>query len=235
LSRSLGSFLSFLALLAVISAVGIWWMGSSVVTIAVDEERRTQPYYLLHLLKQSGGGAAAGAYFRKFSELAREEEGQLLWRGALAQLYTGRLADEYQDVSLFEFVRGGDLVQMLTSASYRTLTESSDPVLLGSGVAPHIQAGDQTLLVWLLEASTEEPDRSLALEGLSTTLSTHEGQIIWMTPVDVVAGEVVWSHLLLLGFPTPDLAQNWTLDPATATERALLKRFFVNEALLRLQ
>ena len=62
------------------------------------------------------------AYFQTFGSLLREEEAQLLWRGSLQALHSGRSQDEIGDVALIEFGgrlrRGPDADQQCLPGAY---------------------------------------------------------------------------------------------------------------------
>lgn len=228
LSRSFLSFVAFLAVLVLGVAALAWWVGPATVSLALDEERRGAPYYLIHLLDAED----ASGYFKAFGQLLREEEAQLLWRGGLRALHAGRSRDEMPDVAFIEFAGGGDVVQMLTSATYRRLTAARSPVLLGTPMAPGPIARDEILLLWLLE--TVEGVEAASLESLTGSAANHGGQLIWSAPVDVLEGDRLWDHVLLLAFPEEGDVQSWLADPHTATDRALARRFFQSDALLEL-
>ena len=74
MSRSLASFLIFLVALAGVSALGVWWLGADIASLAIDDSRRNQPYYLIHFATLDD---PADPYFRPGSppeEPDRDEE-----------------------------------------------------------------------------------------------------------------------------------------------------------------
>jgi uncharacterized protein (DUF1330 family) len=227
-NRSLLGFLLFLtALIAGFLLVG-WWVGPAMVSLALDEERRSTPYYLIHML----GEEAPQSYFQQFVTLLREEEAQLLWRGGLRALHKGRSRDEVADVAFIEFSEGGGVVQMMTSSSYRDLTESAVPILLGTEVAPGPIARDETLILWLLQLADGADKQSI--EQLTAAAARYDGQLVWSVAVDGLEGGRPWNHILLLAFPNAASVEDWLADPQTATDRALARRFFVDDAMLEL-
>jgi uncharacterized protein (DUF1330 family) len=228
LNRSLLSFLVFLAVLLVGFAIASWWVGPAMVTLAFDEDRRNQPYYLVHLITLEDDSG----YFQSLGQLLREEEAQLLWRGGLAMLHAGRSEDELRDLAFIEFSQGGGVVQMMTSSAYRDLTAANAPILLGATAAPGPIAQDETLLLWLFELTDRAAGDVVAL--LWESAAAYEGQLVWSTAVDVLEGDRGWSHLLLLAFPDGSAIEAWLGDPETATNRALLRRHYVSEALMEL-
>lgn len=228
MNRSLLSFLIFLAVLLVGFAVVGWWVGPTMVTLAFDEERRSEPYYLIHLITLS----EESTYFQSLGELLREEDAQLLWRGALTALYEGRSQDELEDVALIEFSEGSGVVQMMTSSTYRNLTKDRAPVLLGTAAAPGPIARDETLVLWLFELT--EGTKGEALVPLADSAAPYDGQLVWSTPVDVLEGDRPWSYVLMLAFPSRPAIEAWLADPQTSTDRALLHRHFEEEALMEL-
>lgn len=199
------------------------------VSLALDEERGSAPYYLIHLLDTED----PSGYFQEFGQLLREEEAQLLWRGSLQALHTGRTRDELRDVALLEFGAGSSVVRLMTSSAYRDLTGRNQPILIGSEVPPGPIAQDETLILWLLE--TAEGSGETALSGLTTTVADFGGQLIWSVPVDMLGGDRQWNHVLLLAFPDERAVTGWLADPATATDRAMTRREFVADAMLELQ
>jgi uncharacterized protein (DUF1330 family) len=228
LNRSLLGFLIFLVVLAGASAMVAVWVGPTMISLALDDERRNAPYYLVHLISLQ----EPAEYFSSFSQLLRQEEAQVLWRGGLSALHTGRSADELADVAIVEFAAGSAVVQMLSSASNRDLTSESDPLLLGSSEPPGPIARDETVILWLLQTS-EGTDPGM-LEALSQSATGHGGQLVWSTQVDELVGDRHWNHVLMLVFPDPSAVRGWLLDPETRTERALARRHFVADAMLEL-
>ena len=226
LNRSLTTFLAFLGLLAGVAGLLAWWAGPAMLSLALDDERRDAPYYLIHLLDTED----PGGYFQSFGTLLREEEAQLLWRGSLRALHAGRSQDEVADVALLEFGAGSSVVRMLTSTAYRDLTGDAGPLLLGTATAPGPIAQDETLVLWLVEL-VEDGDVSV-LETLGRSATDFGGQLIWSTPVAVLEGDRAWNHALLLAFPTGTAFGSWLTAPATATDRALVRRQHAAEARL---
>lgn len=223
------TFLTFLTLLAGSAGVLVWWVGPAMVSLALDEDRRGAPYYLIHLLDTED----PSGYFQDFGQLLREEEAQLLWRGSLQALHTGRSRDEVTDVALLEFGEGSSVVRLMTSSAYRDLTRHVQPILIGSEVSPGPIARDETLILWLLETA-KGADQS-ALTGLTSSVADFGGQLIWSVPADMLGGDRQWNHVLLLAFPDESAVTGWLADPATATDRALTRREFVADAMLELQ
>ena len=229
LNRSLATFLVFLFLLAGGAGLLAWWAGPGLVNLALDEDRRSHPYYVIHLLDQED----TGAYFQAFGTLLREEEAQLLWRGGLQALHSGRTQDEIADVALLEFGAGSQVVRMLTSSAYRDLTARNEPLLLGTALAPGPIAQDETLVLWLVEM-VEGGDLG-ALETLGDSAGDFGGQRIWSAPISVLKGDRTWNHALLIAFPDSSALTRWIENPATATARALARRQHAAEAMLELQ
>lgn len=229
MNRSLLTFLTFLLLLAGGAGLLIWWVGPAMVSLALDDERRSAPYYLVHLLERPDNSG----YFQRFGQLLREEEAQLLWRGTLQGLHSGRSRDEMADVALLEFQAGAGVVRMMTSSAYRSLTEPVQPVLLGSARPPGPIAQDESLVLWLLE--TVEGADLAVLDGLGDSAGDYGGQLIWSERVDVLEGDRPWNRALLIAFPDAAAVTAWLADPGTATDRALARRQYVTDAMLELQ
>lgn len=229
MNRSLVTFLLFLCLLAGGAAVLVWWAGPAMVSLALDDERRNAPYYVIHLLDAED----TAGYFQKFGGLLREEEAQLLWRGSLQALHSGRTQDEIGDVALIEFGAGSSVVRMLTSTAYRALTTADEPILLGSALPPGPIAQDESLVLWLVEVV--EGGNVAELEALGATANEYRGQLIWSAPIDVLDGSRRWNHALLIAFPDASALSAWLTAPATTTDRALVRRQHGTEAMLELQ
>jgi uncharacterized protein (DUF1330 family) len=229
LNRSLITFLLFLCLLAGGGALLSWWLGPTMISLALDEERRVTPYYVIHLLDAQD----PRGYFQEFGGLLREEEAQLLWRGSLQALHSGRTQDEIGDVAIIEFGEGSSVVRMLTSSEYRQLTATDEPILLGSALPPGPIAHDESLVLWLVEVV--EGGDVAALESLAASATDFQGQLIWSAAIDVLDGERAWNHALLLAFPNGSALSAWLTAPATATDRALVRRQHGAEAMLELQ
>lgn len=245
MNRSFAAFLWFLLALCVTFGVGVWWLGPAVVSLAVDGDRRSTPYYVVHLASVPDGTDSSG-YFQQLRQLVREEEGQLLWRGALTTMHSGRLADERDDLLVYRFAAGADVVQLLTSAEYRDLAAAVPPLLLGTPTQPEVLEEKGALLLWLLRLREEKQADSLseavaagvagaapaALASVFATLGPFHGQMVWQAPVDVVAGQVDWNTLVVLAFPDSNAASAWLADSRTATELALARKAVSAQALL---
>ena len=229
LNRSLLGFLIFLVVLASASAMVAVWVGPTMISLALDDERRNNPYYLVHLISLP----EPAEYFSSFGQLLRQEEAQVLWRGGLSALHSGRSTDELTDVAIVEFAAGSAVVQMLSSAAYRDLTGDSEPLLIGSSESPGPIARDETVILWLLE--TPEGTDPGMLEALSQSATGYGGQLVWSTPVDELVGDRHWTHVLMLAFPDTSAVREWLVAPETATERALARRHFVADAMLELR
>ncbi len=233
MSRSLASFLIFLVALAGVSALGVWWLGADIASLAIDDSRRNQPYYLIHFATLDD---PADPYFRLLNDLAREEEGELLWRGALLQLRSGRQADEWQDVHVLGFPRGANLVQMMTRAEFRSLLASQRTLLLGTAGEPVDLAATRYLLVWLLQyREGSEDNAKSAIQNVLRTAAGYSGAVVWNTRADPFGGSDEWDHVVALSFSGPGDAASWLNDPLTVTEQALARKYFPREALLELQ
>lgn len=233
MSRSLTSFLLFLLALAGISVLVVWWMGPAIVSLLIDESRRNEPYYLIHLASLD---TTADTYMRTLNDLAFEEGGELVWHGELLQLRSGRRIDEWQDVRVLRFTRGGDLVQLMTSAEFRNLTADGQPLLLGTSAAPVDLAATGQVLLWLLKVRTGAAASTFpTLATILANSGDFQGRVIWNAAVDPIGGNQDWDHIVVLTFARRDQADAWLADPLTVTERSLAKKTFRTEAMLQLQ
>lgn len=199
------------------------------ISLALDDERRGAPYYVVHLLDSQD----PASYFQTFGSLLREEEAQLLWRGSLQALHSGRTQDEVGDVAFIEFGAGSSVVRMLTSSGYRELTSPTEPILLGSALAPGPIAHDESLVLWLVEL-VEDGDVT-ELEALGASSTDFQGQLIWSAEIDVLDGDRSWNRALLIAFPDDSALSAWLTAPATTTDRALVRRQHGSEAMLELR
>lgn len=229
LNRSLVTFVLFLCVLAGGGALFAWWAGPALISLALDDERRGAPYYVIHLLDVED----PTGYFQAFGGILREEEAQLLWRGSLQGLHSGRTQDELSEVAIIEFGAGSSVVRMLTSSAYRALTASAEPILLGTTLAPGPIARDESLVLWLVEVV--EGGNVAELEAVGSSASRFQGQLIWSAPIDVLDGQRRWNHALLIAFPDEHGLRAWLTAPATSTDRALVRRQHDSEAMLELR
>jgi uncharacterized protein (DUF1330 family) len=217
MNRSFTSFLLFLGVLLVAAAGGVWWLGTDVVELALDDERRDAPYQLLQLVEPDQPG---GRYAAEFTRLVQNEEGDLIWRGRLERLLEGRTEDEWADLMLFGLPKGSDLVQLITSPEYRELTTDRRLLLLGVPGAPGDFSEAATLVLWLQtrpELMTDDTDLLRIMAGVDE----FEGSVLLDSPIDQVAGTGSWNHLVVLRFPDSRRAQAWFRKPASETERTL--------------
>jgi len=222
-SRSLAGFLVFLLVLIVAGAIGAWYLGPNLVSLAFDEQRRDAPYYLLNFTTGEAADEYPSTYRAGLAELVVNDGGTLLWQARVAQVTEGRMEDEWQNVQLFEFPRGGDCVEMLTSSNYRALVKAHAGVtrmMLGTSTAPDGLAGDQATVFSLMTVDPGQQAGNSA-NGLLGNLAAYEGVLIWQSDVAELEDRWPWNRVLLLSFPTAAQAESWLRDPATVTERAL--------------
>ena len=222
MSRSLAGFLVFLLVLVVAGLVGTWILGPNLVSLAIDEERRDAPYYLLNFV----AGKSAAEHQSARSDLAKlvvDDGGQLLWQAPTIRVVEGRVQDEWQHVQLFEFPRAGDVVEMFTSSTYRAIVDAHSAVplmLLGSSYAPQALAGRGAVVLSLM---TVDPDRAIDANDRRPpgNLASYRGTMIWTSEVEDLEDQWPWNRVLMLAFPTLELAETWLRDPDTVTDRAL--------------
>ena len=230
MNRSFASFLTFLLILALAAAGGVWWLGVDLVDLALDDERRTSPYQLLHFADAEAG---SGAYASELAELAREEEGQLVWRGGLTRLLDGRSEDEWQDLMIFSFSGGGGLVQLVTSPEFRELKQDRRSLLLGLSGPPLPLAETSVLLIWLhaLPADDSQPPD---LDAVIMNLGQFGGSLMLQSALDQAAGESPWNRVAVIAFPSAEQASSWFRDAASETERTLAGKHLQRQAWLLL-
>lgn len=228
-SRSLLGFLVFLAVLLAGFLFARWWVGPTMVSLALDEQRSSNPYFVLHLLH----AAAPDNHFRTLGELLAEEEGRLAWRGEFTFMHSGLSHHAIEDVAIMEFAEGGAVVQLLTSSGYRELTARIQPLLLGTPVRPEPVARDAAVILWLLQLA--EGVDAKVLEPVLGSARALDGRSLWSSALEGVAGAGPWNHVLMMAFPNAVALRDWLSDPRTATERAFLRRFHKGEVMLELR
>lgn len=224
MSRSLAGFLVFLLVLVAIGLLGTWYLGPNLVSLAFDEERRNAPYYLLNFAAGESGADYQSTYRAGLAELVSKDGGQLLWQANTLQVSEGRVQDEWQDIQLFEFARGAEFVQMLTSSSYRGIVDAHPNVsrmLLGTSTPPDALAENRATVLSLLNVDPKQEDSDDTIRRLFSNLRAYDGAVIWDTEVEDLEGRWPWNRALMLTFPTLEQAENWLRDPVTVTERAL--------------
>ena len=232
MSRSLGLFLLFLVGLALLGVVGAWYLGPSLVSLAFDEERRNAPYYLLNLVADpdqdaTQHAASSSTFQAALAELVASDDGQLLWRAATLQVAEGRVEDEWQDLQLFEFPRGGDFVEMLTSTRYREIVDAHPRLArlaLGTGHAPDGIASTGAAVLSLFRVGEQTAEFSQGTRELASNLGEFQGGLIWDAPLTDLEGEMFWNHILLFEFENVAAAEGWLRDPGTVTQRSLIQR-----------
>ncbi len=225
MNRSLGLFLLFLLALLVVAAIGAWYVGPSVVSLAFDEERRNAPYYVLSLMADDH--STSSGFPVALAELAVADGGQLLWRGVTIAVSEGRVQDEWQQLQLFEFPRGGDFVEMLTGTRYRQITEAHprlQRLMLGSPMAPDGVPTAGAAVMSLFDVNHESREFAQGSQELAGNLGEFQGTLIWNAPLVDLEGEAVWNHILLFEFSDTEAAEDWLRDPTTVTQRALIRR-----------
>jgi uncharacterized protein (DUF1330 family) len=223
-SRSLAGFLAFLLVLVVIGLLGTWYLGPNLVSLAFDEERRDAPYYLLSFAIDETAQAFEASFRGDLAELVVADGGRLLWQAKTVQVSEGRVEDEWQDVQLFEFPRGAELVGMLTSTGYRDIVDAhpgASRMLLGTSTAPDALAGNQAAVLSLVRVDPQREPVDSARRRLLGNLSAYEGTMIWDAEVVDLEHRWPWNRVMLLAFPAVVQAEGWLRDPGTVTERAL--------------
>ncbi|MFP6837242.1 MAG: hypothetical protein VB948_14185 [Pseudomonadales bacterium] len=224
MNRSLAGFLVFLLVLVMAGLVGTWILGPNLVGLAIDEERRDAPYYLLNFVAGESAPERQASYRSDLAKHVVDDGGQLLWQAPAMRVVEGRVQDEWQHVALFAFPRAGDVVEMFTSSTYRAIVDAHSGVsfmLLGTSHAPDAFAGGGAVVLSLM---TVDPDRETidtADRRLPGNLEPYRGTIIWASEVEDLENEWPWNRVLMLAFPTLELAETWLRDPDTVTDRAL--------------
>ncbi len=229
MSRSFVGFLFFCVLLLAVSAVGVWYMGPTLVGIVVDAETRENPYYLMQLVA-TDAPETASTYRSGFLELASADGAELRWQAGQLSVMEGSPLFAFDQAQLLRFPAGGDLVQMLTGIGYRQLAGETDglrTLLLGSREGPAEIPSMGAVVMALLELKSDASAADLGEPGGGGWLGTapeRGGTLIWSAPLDTLRGAGRWNHVLGLHFPDAEKAEAWLTDPTTVTERAIAER-----------
>jgi len=229
LSRSFVGFVVFCGLLIAISAVGVWYMGTTLVGIVVDADKRENPYYLLHLIG-AGSAELVSDYRTAFLTLAGNDGAELQWQAGELEVAEGSPLLTFDQVQLLRFPAGGDLVQMLTGSGYRHLAGTAgapSTLLLGSTRPPDEFPARGAVLLALLRvkpAASAEDLGSPDGDGWLGTVDENGGRRVWDAPLDTIRGDQTWNRLVAIHFPDLASAEAWLSDPATVTERAIAER-----------
>lgn len=221
-------FLTFCLMLVLVSAGVVWYVGPTLAGIVVDETRRENPYFLFQLLPAAATAVddREPSYRARFTALAGEEEGRLLWQGGSVDVAEGSLLLDMAAAQLLAFKSGVDLVQMLTSSAYRALDAGFGEMTvhqLGSVTPPHELAMERATVAVLYQAESTAvaPLGVPGDSGWLTLLPRYDGTVHWEAEVSVIGGRQPWNRILLLQFPTTAMAYGWLQDPVTVTERAI--------------
>ncbi len=240
--------MSFCLLLALASAVGVWYMGPTLAGIALDSESRENPYFLINLMVEQDAGLAdpatvdsAPGYRTAFLNLAAKDGAELQWQAGQLRIAEGSPLLAVDQAQLLRFPTGGHLVQMLTGGGYRQLEsgrDASPAQLLGSSLEPASFPMHGAIVLALLRMKGGVPDASIGFPnqtGWLTLLGDYDGRVIWNAPLDAIRGPArggkPWDQVLTLHFPSRAAAEAWLADPTTMTERAIAERV-IEDALL---
>ena len=134
-------------------------------------------------------------YFERLRQLVGEEQGQLLWRGRLAAVHSGRLTDERDDLLIYEF-----------GNRWRSGPDADQ--LRRTGISPirHPRAAWQHAdlrprwhrmrrcwcgcCICVRESQNSDERRSgpANLDPVVQTALRFDGQAVWSAPIDPIAG-----------------------------------------------
>lgn len=200
-----------------------WWIGPQVVHIALFDTQRSEPYLIMDFAQPAQDNAAAvldSRYQQPLSGLIASEGGVKLGGYSLVQLLEGTRADEWSHLNNFHLSRAQDLAQIMTSSPYRLVTRSDQikSFTLGQYFAKPIRwrAG---LVVWLVQASSEQNADPLA--PVIATLETAQGRLVWDKIPHIYHQDNHWDRLLVMDFPSAELALAWIRQPDVATARVI--------------
>lgn len=200
-----------------------WWIGPQVVHIALFDAQRSEPYLIMDFVRPAQDSAAAvleSHYQQPLSGLIASEGGVMLGAYRLVQLLEGTRADEWSHLNNFHLSRAQDLAQIMTSSPYRMITRGDQVTsfTVGHYFANPVRwrAG---LVVWLVQASSEQD--SDPLTPIIETLTPTQGRLVWDKTPHLYHQESAWDRLLVIDFPSAELALAWIRQADVATTRVI--------------
>ena len=229
MSLPLLGFLLFCIILGGIGGLVVWWVGPTILSLALDDKQRNEPYHLLHFaaLKPGERETYARVYQTPMQQLVIDDGGQLLWQADTLQVVEGSVRDEWSQVVLARFPRGAEFVQMITSSQYRQISSANpaERVVVGIREAPDDFAQDAAIVLYLYQLDEGAANEFQLMTPKMLNLDQYGGQVVWETEISVLEGEIEnWDRLIALQFETIGRAESWLRDPASVTERAIARR-----------
>ncbi|MEM1433404.1 MAG: hypothetical protein AAF552_16520 [Pseudomonadota bacterium] len=197
----------FLFLLA-LGATGLmvrWWLGPTLVGIALDGDARSAPYIVLALDAGVGGTA--------FGVTAAElpEDSRLLWRSGQPMLALGPSVPGWERIELWQFPSGGSYVRFATGAAARAARDPQQRAVFGTslGVPGAAAAVTEPLAYPVLFAARRDPVRTESLERALRPQLPRAARILWQLDVAGLGGSAAFDQWLLLSFPTEAERLEW--------------------------
>ncbi|MFB3105680.1 MAG: hypothetical protein ACE1ZA_12275 [Pseudomonadales bacterium] len=229
MSRPLVGLLLFCVILGGIAGLVGWWVGPTVLSLALDDKQRNEPYHLLHFvaLKPDERETYARVYQTPMQQLVIDDGGQLLWQADTLRLVEGSVRDEWSQVVLARFPRAAEFVQMITGSQYRRISSANpvERVVVGIREAPDNFARNAPIVLYLFQLDEVAANEFQLMTQKMLNLDQYGGLVVWETAISVLEGEVEnWDRLIALQFETIERAESWLRDPASVTERAIARR-----------
>ncbi len=240
MSRPLVGFVLFCIILGATLGLAVWWVGPTLLSLALDDEQRNEPYYLLHFAAVTPDEREVyrSAYQARMRQLVIDDGGRLLWQADTLQLIEGSVRGEWTQVALARFAEGAEFIQMITSSQYRQISAANpvERVVVGILEAPGELAPDSVIVLYLFRLDEAAANEFPVMTHTMVNLEQYGGLVVWETGVSVIEGEGEnWNRLIALQFDSVAQAESWLRDPASVTERAIARRNMQQVVMLLLQ
>lgn len=219
MGKSFGILAALVATVVGLVALGVVWVGPTLVNLALFDNQRHQPYTLLSFTRGQPAEIYEVRYKQPMAGLIASEGGELLAGYRLSALLEGTHFDEWPYLNQLHVAHAQDLVQVMTSAPYRLLHGSFSGLQsaqLGSYDLPQTD-WRRVVVIWLLEtdqSSSGEVTNSKGIVGdpldvVSAELSRGEGRIVWNASVTPLIGGMSWDRIYVVDFASEASAYAW--------------------------
>ena len=137
MSRGLGAFLAFVAVVVILLGLVAGYLGGNVLRFVFHDERSSAPFVMVNLLDFADSEAQAAyldGYARETFEMIEALGGRLVWSGRSDHLLVGNADDEWQVLALVEYPSRAAFVDMVTSSEYRSRLDAREAALQRTAV-----------------------------------------------------------------------------------------------------
>lgn len=246
MSKGLGWFLAFLALIVVLLAGAAWFLGPNVLAFIFHEHRNDAPVVMVGLFDFPDAQAKhrfVEDYAAPLRELIEAVGGRRLWSGRVEELLSGRAADHWPLIVLTEYPSRASFIDLVTSSDYRALLDARDAAIsraaLYAGTPRSTfsrgHRGSYVIRFTRLDQGADYEAFDRKWDGQERELlDLHGGALVWLAELNplVVGDDGSFDRLTVLAFPTKVAASAWTLDPARETLASLEGRFLSRDVML---